>query len=181
MSEKKAEATKTVAEIQALVPVMEHDNYVFPQYQDDTQVPDPTGIAHYFAEGFDSTPYQFQWVRYNQLDGAHKRYFTKVVREIHGALGWFIPAAFDPLTGEIVMGQEHMKDGRGEIILHVRPAAAAAAEKEQMIAFSNRKRNPHDEYDATVEEMNRSLAASGGYARDNSRKMVSTWPSGDRK
>lgn len=122
-------------------PVVKAEKYVFGDYQDGQEFKGKLHIGDLFRPGFDPTPYQFTWIRFNRLEQAQSRYYTKVTKMTHGQ--WFNDKAFHPVHGAITRGEEFTDGKTPEVYLHVRPAEAARAETEQMLKMSAKNRNPH--------------------------------------
>lgn len=157
-------------------PVIKRDEYIFGDYQDNAMFKDPLDITRHFKIGFDPKPYDFKWFRYNNLESARSRYFVQVDKTIHAR--WFKPEAFHPIRSGICSGEEYMNGEMPENYLFVRPIEAAQAETQQMIALGERNRNPkeNDKYQSNMQGMSDALASEGGSIKDNSRKVISTWP-----
>lgn len=137
----------------AVTPVKTAEKYIFGQYQDGFEHKGKLDIKSLFAPGFDPTPYDFAWIRYNRFEDAeHNRYFTKVCKALHSK--WFKPDAFHKMTGCIDRGHDAPGlDGKmAEVSLFVRAKEAAQAEQEQMMALSKKSRNPNqnEQYQAAM-------------------------------
>lgn len=142
-------------------PVRVADKYVFGQYQDGFEHKGKLSIKELFAPGFDPTPYEFAWIRFNRFEDAESRYFTKVSKALHSK--WFKSDAFHKMTGSIDRGHDAPGlDGKmAEISLFVRMKEAALAEQQQMMAMSEKSRNPNKnaKYLAEMEGISRAIGS----------------------
>lgn len=157
-------------------PVKVADKYVFGQYQDGFEHKGKLSIKELFAPGFDPTPYEFAWIRYNRFDDAeNNRYFTRVSKMLHGK--WFRPDAFHKMTGGIDRGHDAPGlDGKtAEVSLFVRTKEAAQAEQQQMMALSAKSRNPNQNAAYMAEMQGIEKAIGTGFMRGGLTQGVGGW------
>jgi len=143
-------------------PVIRAEKYVFGQYQDGSEYKGRLDVKSLFRPGFDPTPYDFTWIRFNREDDAQYRYFTKVTKALHSK--WFKEDAFDKMNGSICAGRgaPGTPSGLPEVTLYVRTKEAADAEREQMLARSAKNRNPieNEEYRANINGISKAIGSN---------------------
>ena len=148
--------------------ILQADSYDFGQYKDGSVATTATSLDGKFAPGFDPTPYDFTWIRYNRLDEAGGRYFVKVEKHLHGK--WFKPNAFHAVHPGIVCGEKFMNGERPEFYLMVRSAEARRQEQAQMLrkTVAQSEVENRDEFKAVVSGLGRDLGSAnvtGGITR----------------
>lgn len=159
--------------------VIEQDSYVFGSYQDDATFKDHLDVRPLYGKNINPEAYDVRWFRHNEQTDAKDRFFTKVMKDVHGKAGWFKMEAFDNLRGTIGRGHEFMADGKPEVELFIRTKAAAEAERQQMITLSEHRRDPFNDekFQQNVEGMQQALAPSGSHVTNNSKRITSSpWP-----
>lgn len=120
---------------------------------------DEMAIGHLFRAGFDPTPYDFRWIRYNGMRDAERRYLIKVTKALHGK--WFNEQAFHPVYGAIVCGERFMAGSTPEFYLMVRPKAALDAEN-AVASRRNASRVETVEEDSGFKAVTSQMAGVGG-------------------
>lgn len=136
-------------------PVMRATEYKYMHYQAGNEFTDRMAIGHLFSTGFNPAPYDFRWVRYDQVPSIAQRYLVLVSKTLHSK--WFKPSAFHH-SGNICCGEENMNGKQPEFYLAVRAKEALIAEREQMLQRSHEKRNPNAEgVEAVVNGIGRAI------------------------
>ena len=135
-------ATIDQTETPAVEPVVRAEQYVFADYEVGRSFKDPMAIDDLFVPGFNPEPYHFAWIRFNKLDTAKGRYFTKVTPMVHAK--WFKPTAFNNVHKAIVCGQEYLNGEVPEFYLHVRLKDADVAEKKAQAELGKHLRKPEE-------------------------------------
>jgi len=119
-------------EAQIIDGVLQLTDYNFVDYTDGGSAGNEMSIGDKFAPGFDPTPYDFSWFRFNNLGQASKRFFIKVDKTLHGK--WFKPGAFSKTHAGVTCGERFMDGTKPEFYLMVRSAEAKRQEDTQMLA-----------------------------------------------